>query len=114
MVIYYIIFFFLFSYCSFRVKHELEIHRKYIHTNIDTHLTDERATEFMLSNFDMKCDIEQCDINETFISLKDAKTHYADHHNIHDGYIKCCNTKFKFQLAAKEHIEWHINPTVFQ
>lgn len=68
--------------------------------------------EFIVANFDLTCDESSCEV--TFTSLKDAKSHYADVHNNPDGYIRCCNQRFKFHLNAREHIKWHLNPTIFQ
>lgn len=59
---------------------------------------------------DMKCDL--CDT--IFKSLPEAQYHYMYNHNIDDGYIKCCSTKFKKMEKLKGHIHYHLNPDLLK
>lgn len=67
---------------------------------------EKRMTEF----FEMNCD--SC--WHRFDSLNDAKSHYRSKHNIRKGYLKCCDKKFHLRSRIIDHINWHINPNVFQ
>lgn len=60
----------------------------------------------------MECEEKPCE--KVFDSLFDARQHYLNVHNIPNGWIKCCNIKFKYNKTANDHIAWHIDPTVFQ
>lgn len=65
---------------------------------------------YMMENFDMGCD--ECDTKLT--SFTEARTHYRDAHNIDNGYIKCCERKFRQFSFAVDHINWHMDPATFQ
>lgn len=64
------------------------------------------------SYFDMNCDIDEC--STVFTSYDDARDHYLDVHRIENGYIKCCNTKFRGLINVKSHIAWHSNPDTYK
>ena len=66
---------------------------------------DEQITHY----FKMSCDL--CPTE--FKTFMDAKTHYADAHQISKGYLSCCKQKLKNLTAIKEHIYWHTNPEKF-
>lgn len=102
----------LFCYYSFQTENQYNVHNWYVHSELDTQLTPERIEEIMRTKFDMKCELKPCE--EVFESLHDAKQHYLNVHKISNGWIKCCNNKFKFNKETNDHIAWHINPTVFQ
>lgn len=59
--------------------------------------------------FEMNCDV--CKIELT--SLQHAKLHYLEH-GIPDGYIKCCDMKFKQIKDVNDHILYHIDPHIFR
>lgn len=71
-----------------------------------------KATEedlYIAQYFDMLCDL----CTHGFRSLVEARLHYREKHNIVEGYLKCCNKKFKRRGYIMEHINWHLNPKLF-
>lgn len=44
--------------------------------------------------FDMRCEICKSELS----SLQHAKLHYLDEHDISDGYIRCCEMKFRGRI----------------
>lgn len=70
------------------------------------HDENERIHEF----FNMKCDT--CEFE--FTSLKTAKLHYFDAHQIPDGYLKCCGIKFKVNSKINDHIQYHLDPESYK
>lgn len=55
----------------------------------------------------------QCDTcTTTFKNLREAKDHYATKHNVSNGYIKCCKSKFHYPSLVVDHVKKkHLNPT---
>lgn len=62
------------------------------------------------SFFDMQCEI--CKIEMS--SLQHAKLHYLEEHQIADGYIRCCDMKFRELKNIDDHLQYHINPNIFK
>lgn len=58
--------------------------------------------------FNMNCD--EC--AEVFTSLQHAKLHYLEEHGNIDGYIQCCNVKFKTQKQVNDHLQYHLDPDI--
>lgn len=69
-----------------------------------------QSKEIFTKNFDTTCDICSADLK----SLKRAISHYKIEHQIDDGYIKCCGLKLKREKLIDQHIQWHINPSIFK
>lgn len=59
--------------------------------------------------FEMKCDICKAELS----SLQHAKLHYLEH-GIADGYIKCCDMKFREIKQVNDHLLYHLNPSIFK
>lgn len=56
-----------------------------------------------------------CDLcPEQLSSLEQAKNHYRIDHQVHNGYLECCDKKFKKRCTLVDHVRWHLNPNVFQ
>lgn len=64
----------------------------------------------MANYCDMSCDL--CDFK--FKSMPEAQYHYLHSHNITDGYIKCCTSKYRTIDKLKGHIFWHLKPEVLK
>lgn len=73
--------------------------------------TDEYDMKLIMKYVKMKCDI--CCHDETFGSFSDCKRHYRDVHN-ENGYVLCCNRKFRRIVRVVQHCIWHENPEAFK
>lgn len=62
--------------------------------------------------FDMSCDL--CENGYEANSLQQAQQHYMQVHQVIDGYIKCCDEKFKNKYAILEHIPCHMDESAFR
>lgn len=60
--------------------------------------------------FDMRCEICKTELS----TLQHAKHHYLDQHDIPDGYIKCCEMKFRELKNINDHLQYHMNPNIFK
>lgn len=60
--------------------------------------------------FDMQCEICKTELS----SLQHAKLHYLEQHDIPDGYIKCCEMKFREVKNINDHLRYHLNPNIFK
>lgn len=60
--------------------------------------------------FDMQCDVCKMQL----FSLQHAKLHYLEEHDIPDGYLKCCEMKFRELKSINDHLEYHVNPNIFK
>lgn len=65
----------------------------------------------LLSYVQMKCDV--CSDDRVFESFSDIQTHFLDIHN-QNGYIICCNRKFRRIGRVLQHCTWHDNPEAFK
>lgn len=65
----------------------------------------------LLGYVDMKCDI--CIEDLYFESFTDVKMHFGSIHN-QNGYIICCNRKFRRIGRLLQHCTWHDNPEAFK
>ncbi|GAB0094664.1 transcription factor grauzone [Sergentomyia squamirostris] len=59
--------------------------------------------------FKMDCNI----CPQSYRKLKDLQSHYREVHN-REGYVVCCNTKFKRPSKILEHFDHHMNPNAFK
>lgn len=73
--------------------------------------TEEDDMKLVLKYVKMKCDI--CCHDETFNTFSDCKRHYRDVHN-ENGYVLCCNRKFRRIVRVVQHCIWHENPEAFK
>lgn len=80
------------------------------HTAEGTKTADDSHIRFMAENFDMTCDL--CET--TFISFRDARSHYRHTHDDKKGYVKCCNTKLRKLWMVTDHINSHLNPYIYR
>lgn len=60
-------------------------------------------------HFQRTCDLCPFQIK----SLNRAIKHYQSEHSV-EGYLKCCNLKFKRPVLVEDHVRWHLNPKVFK
>lgn len=88
-------------------KNPIELNETNTTTAAQTNPTDE--DRMIAQYFDMSCDI----CNQNTASLAQARLHYQQEHDVYQGYIKCCNRKFKRRAYVLEHINWHLNPKLF-
>lgn len=77
-------------------------------------VTIEKSSKQILLNqvreiFDMNCDF----CGERSLTLPKAREHYRKQHSYPNGYIKCCNRKYRRLCRIKEHVEWHLDPNSF-
>lgn len=76
----------------------------------DEKLSRALITKMIEKHFDHSCDYCTMEIK----TLKQAVEHYNNDHNIADGYLKCCDMKFKFKSQVEYHIQWHLDPDIFK
>lgn len=60
--------------------------------------------------FDMQCEICKVELS----SLQHAKLHYLEEHSIPDGYLICCDMKFRELKNINDHLLFHSNPNIFK
>lgn len=65
----------------------------------------------LLQYVQMKCDI--CSDDHIFDSFADIQSHFMDTHN-QNGYVMCCNRKFRRIGRVLQHCTWHDNPEAFK
>lgn len=65
----------------------------------------------LLSYVQMKCDV--CSDDRVFDSFSEIQNHFLDIHN-QNGYIMCCNRKFRRIGRVLQHCTWHENPESFK
>lgn len=65
----------------------------------------------LLSYVQMKCDV--CSDDRVFESFSEIQNHFLDTHN-QNGYIMCCNRKFRRIGRVLQHCTWHDNPEAFK
>lgn len=73
--------------------------------NLNAIQHDSNVREF----FEMNCDVCKIELS----SLQHAKLHYLEH-GISDGYIKCCDMKFREIKHVNDHLLYHVNPNIFR
>lgn len=76
----------------------------------DGKLSKSLIREMIEQHFDHSCDYCTMEMK----TLKQAVEHYNTDHNIADGYLKCCDMKFKFKSQVEYHIQWHLDPDIFK
>lgn len=59
----------------------------------------------------MKCDV--CCDGKIYESFADIQNHFLDIHQ-QNGYIICCNRKFRRIGRILQHCIWHENPDAFK
>lgn len=69
-----------------------------------------KKKEIFVQYFDNTCDLCSTELN----SLRQALPHYKRQHKIDEGYVKCCQLKFKSEKLVNDHIQFHINPEIFK
>lgn len=65
----------------------------------------------LLSYVQMKCDM--CADDREFDSFSEIQNHFLDTHK-QNGYIMCCNRKFRRIGRVLQHCTWHDNPEAFK
>lgn len=75
----------------------------------DSNVTDEQIDEVISKYFDKKCDFCPIELK----ALADAKVHYLKDHKVRNGYLKCCSTKHRTAHQIADHVNWHIDPSLF-
>lgn len=61
-------------------------------------------------HFDLRCDLCTAELK----TLSETLDHYADEHDLPNGYMKCCDLKLKFRFQVEDHVRWHLDPNVFR
>lgn len=82
---------------------------KYLKSEIDVGSADERSI-LLLKYVQMKCDL--CTERE-FPSFSDVQRHFWAEHD-QNGYVRCCNRKFRRLARILQHCRWHENPEAFK
>lgn len=68
---------------------------------------EQRVAEY----FRMNCDL----CGEQLNSLRNVTSHFTKKHKRDRGYLICfCKKKAKVRRAVIEHVQWHMNPNMFQ
>jgi hypothetical protein len=70
-----------------------------------TNFSDSADDQKIRETANMFCDT----CSAPFESLRDARIHYKQAHNISEGYIVCCQRKFKQKCRLVEHVNTHYN-----
>lgn len=65
----------------------------------------------LLKYIEMKCDI--CCDERVFEAFSDIQNHFLDVHQ-QNGYVMCCNRKFRRIGRVLQHCTWHENPEAFK
>lgn len=78
--------------------------------NVNVNVLDE-DNKRLLSYVQMKCDV--CSDDREFESFSEIQNHFLDTHNT-NGYIICCNRKFRRIGRVLQHCTWHDNPEAFK
>lgn len=73
-------------------------------------LDDDTIAAVITKHFSSNCDLCPAQLH----SLDQAIRHYRDDHQMLDGYLVCCDKKWKRQLPLVDHVRWHLNPNVFR
>lgn len=73
-------------------------------------LDAEKIETVIATHFDFNCD--HCEL--VFKSIQEAQYHYMHEHQIADGYIKCCRSKFKKICDIEGHVLWHLKPDLYR
>ncbi|XP_031622031.1 zinc finger protein 888-like [Contarinia nasturtii] len=98
---------------TFFSKHHLTRHMKLSHgiekKKLSTNTVNPDSNSIKLY-FDMKCELCKIEVS----SLQHAKLHYLEEHDIPDGYIKCCDMKFRELKNINDHLQYHMNPSIFK
>lgn len=68
-----------------------------------------KRKEIFAQYFDNTCDLCSTELK----SLRHALPHYKREHKI-EGYVKCCQLKFKSEKLVNDHLQFHINPEIFK
>lgn len=76
-------------------------------TTDDTLDIERRIAEY----FKMNCDL----CGQHLSSLNVVTAHFSKKHKLERGYLICyCNKKAKMRKSIIEHVQWHMNPNMFQ
>lgn len=70
---------------------------------------DERMKKASETYVDQTCDICHVQLD----SLSVARIHYIVEHKKQLGYFKCCRSKHYCETNLIDHLNWHVNPTIF-
>ncbi|XP_031638313.1 transcription factor grauzone-like [Contarinia nasturtii] len=89
-------------------KHSKKTNKKISVTTVNVLDEDNKR---LLSYVQMKCDV--CSDDRVYDSFADIQTHFLDIHN-QNGYIICCNRKFRRIGRVLQHCTWHDNPEAFK
>lgn len=81
----------------------------YLRSGLDFGSGDERSI-LLLKYVQLKCDL--CSDRE-FRSFPDVQRHFWDEHE-QNGYVRCCNRKFRRLARILQHCRWHENPEAFK
>lgn len=76
---------------------------------IEANSGDERSV-LLLKYVQLKCDL--CSERE-FRSFSDVQRHFWAEHE-QNGYVRCCNRKFRRLARILQHCQWHENPEAFK
>lgn len=82
---------------------------KCLRSEIDSGSADDRSI-LLLKYVEMKCDL--CTQRE-FPSFSDVQRHFWAEHD-QNGYVRCCNRKFRRLARILQHCRWHENPEAFK
>lgn len=83
--------------------------QKYLKSGLDFGSADERSV-LLLKYVQLKCDL--C-IDREFESFSDVQRHFWAEHE-QNGYVRCCNRKFRRLARILQHCRWHENPEAFK
>lgn len=81
----------------------------YLKSGLDFGSADERSI-LLLKYVQLKCDL--CS-DRVFRSFPDVQRHFWDEHE-QNGYVRCCNRKFRRLARILQHCRWHENPEAFK
>ncbi|XP_055301985.1 transcription factor grauzone-like [Sitodiplosis mosellana] len=79
--------------------------------SVTTAVSLDEDNKRLLSYVQMKCDV--CSDDRVFDSFAEIQNHFLDIHN-QNGYIMCCNRKFRRIGRLQQHAMWHDNPEAFK
>lgn len=98
--------------CGEKSSKQMKKHSKKISvTTFKFNVVDE-DNKRLLSYVQMKCDV--CSDDRVFDSFSEIQTHFMNAHNQSNGYIICCNRKFRRIGRVLQHCTWHDNPEAFK
>lgn len=83
---------------------------KFFKTGLDFFSSTDERNILLLKYVQLKCDL--CS-DRTFRSFSDVHRHYWDEHE-QNGYVMCCNRKFRRLARILQHCRWHENPEAFK